>query len=81
MDLTAEQLGQLIIDGNEYPPPGKSMTASEPVEVQKDLGTWQFKGVQYYIEKAYKIPYTYEDVNGHMIQDFLLVGYAGGGAY
>jgi hypothetical protein len=81
MALSATQLGQLIIDGNPYTAPGRPMTATEPVEVQVDLGTWQFKGGPYYIEKAYKIPYTYKDANGHDIQDYLLVGYAGGGSY
>lgn len=77
----AERLGKLIIDGNEYTLPGSPMAPEDPVEVQKDLGTWQFKGVPHYIEKAYKIPYTYVDINGHSIRDYILVGYAGGGAY
>ena len=81
MALTPAQLGQLIIDGNPYPVPPKLMAAVEPVEVQVELGTWQFKGVPYYIEKAYKIPYTYKDINNHEIQDYILLGYAGGGAY
>ena len=74
----AEKLGKLIIDENPYSP---ATTPEDPVEVQADLGTWQFKGVPHYIEKAYKIPYTYTDIHGVLIRDYILVGYAGGGAY
>jgi hypothetical protein len=81
MTLTPAQLGQLIMDGDPYTSSGNPVAATEPVEVQADLGTWQFKGTPYYIEKAIKIPYTYKDINGHLIQDFILIGYAGGGAY
>jgi len=73
-----ELLGKLIFDENPY---STAMTPEAAVEVQADLGTWQFKGVPYYIEKAYKIPYTYVDAAGHTIRDYILVGYAGGGAY
>jgi len=84
--LTPALLGKLIIEENPYTPPPitppvTAMVATEPVEAQADLGTWQFKGVPYYIEKALKIPYTYTDASGHTIQDYVLVGYAGGGAY
>jgi hypothetical protein len=51
------------------------------VEQQLDVGTWTFKGVPHYIEKALKIPYTYTDANGVYIQEYLLIGFAGGGAY
>jgi len=51
------------------------------VEQQVHLGTWAFKGVPYYIEKAIKIPYTYIDAHGVTIEDYLLIGFAGGGAY
>ncbi len=48
---------------------------------QVDSGNWAFKGVQYYIEKSLKIPYTYVDAHGVTIEDYLLIGFAGGGAY
>lgn len=51
------------------------------VEQQIDVGTWNFKGMPHYIEKAIRIPYTYVDANGVTIQDYLLIGYEGGGAY
>ncbi len=51
------------------------------VEQQVDSGNWAFKGVQYYIEKSLKIPYTYVDAHGVTIEDYLLIGFAGGGAY
>ena len=51
------------------------------VEQQVDLGMWAFKGVPYYIERALKIPYKYQDENGVDIEDYLLIGFAGGGAY
>ena len=51
------------------------------VEQQVDLGMWAFKGVPHYIEKALKIPYTYTDSSGVTIRDYLLIGFAGGGAY
>lgn len=51
------------------------------VEQQLDVGTWNFKGVPHHIEKAIRIPYTYVDTNGVTIQDYLLIGYEGGGAY
>lgn len=51
------------------------------VEQQLDVGNWTFKGVPHYIEKAIRIPYTYVDANNVTIQDYLLIGYEGGGAY
>ncbi len=75
---------QVVEWANPYtpnlPPP---MQFDDPiiVEQQDDLGTWAFKGVPYYIEKALKIPYTYIDAHGVTIEDYLLIGFAGGGAY
>ena len=59
------------------------MTFESPivVEQQADVGTWAFKGVAYHIEKALKIPYTYLDSNSVLVEDYLLIGFAGGGAY
>jgi hypothetical protein len=51
------------------------------VEKQADLGTWAFKGTPHYIERALRIGYTYTDETGNIIKEFLLIGYAGGGAY
>jgi hypothetical protein len=51
------------------------------VEQQLDVGQWTFKGVPHEIEKALKIPYTYKDENGVEIREYLLIGFAGGGAY
>ncbi|HEY7870979.1 MAG TPA: hypothetical protein VIF59_17220 [Methylomirabilota bacterium] len=51
------------------------------VEQQVDVGNWNFKGVPHHIEKALKIPYTYKDANDVEIIEYLLIGYAGGGAY
>ena len=51
------------------------------VEQQLDAGMWNFKGVPHFIEKALKIPYTYTDAGGVVIKDYLLIGFAGGGAY
>lgn len=51
------------------------------VEQQLDVGMWNFKGVPYHIEKALKIPYTYVDARGVTIREYILVGFAGGGAY
>lgn len=51
------------------------------VEQQVDVGTWNFKGVPHFIEKAIRIPYTYVDANNVTVLDYLLIGYEGGGAY
>ncbi len=51
------------------------------IEQQVHSGNWAFKGVPYYIEKAIKIPYTYVDAHGNTVEDYLLIGFAGGGAY
>lgn len=51
------------------------------VEKQLDAGKWTFKGVPYEIEKALKIPYTYQDDDGLDVTEYLLIGFAGGGAY
>ena len=51
------------------------------VEQQLDVGNWNFKGVPHFIEKAIRIPYTYVDANHVTIQDYLLIGFEGGGAY
>ena len=61
-------------------PPG-NFYAALIIEQQLDAGMWNFKGVPYFIEKALKIPYTYTDANNVLIQDYLLIGFAGGGAY
>jgi len=45
------------------------------------VGNWNFKGVPHFIEKAIRIPYTYVDANNVTIQDYLLIGFEGGGAY
>ena len=51
------------------------------VEQQLDAGPWTFKGVPHEIEKALRIPYTYLDDNNVLIEEYLLIGFAGGGAY
>ena len=75
--LTFEQVVKL---SNPY---SSSMTFENPivVEQQADLGMWTFKGVPYYIEKALKIPYTYTNAAGVTVEDYILIGFAGGGAY
>ncbi len=78
--MNAQQLGQLILDENPYAA-ANTLLPTEPVEVQVELGTWQFKGGPHYIEKAIRIPYTYKDASQHMVQDYILVGFEGGGAY
>jgi hypothetical protein len=62
-------------------PPGNYDGPIIVVEQQLDAGMWSFKGVPHYIEKALKIPYTYRDANNVVIRDYLLIGFAGGGAY
>ena len=74
----------VIDDANPYtqPPAGPAVFVNPPVvEQQLDVGTWNFKGGPHYIEKAIKIPYTYTDANGVHIREYILIGYAGGGAY
>ena len=51
------------------------------VEQQLDAGPWTFKGVPHHIEKALRIPYIYLDDDGVQIREYLLIGFAGGGAY
>ena len=51
------------------------------VEKQLDAGMWNFKGVPHFIEKALKVPYTYVDADGVHVTEYLLIGFAGGGAY
>ncbi len=79
------QLQDVVEAANPYTPnyPAKKMAFYNPivVEQQVDLGMWAFKGVPYYIERALKIPYKYQDENGVDIEDYLLIGFAGGGAY
>lgn len=78
----------VITKANPYTGAGTGATGPiyEPdatlvIEQQLDVGTWNFKGVPHFIEKAIRIPYTYIDVNGVQIRDYLLIGYEGGGAY
>jgi len=79
----ANELQKVIETANPYTPGSNKMKFADPivVEQQVDLGTWAFKGVPYYIEKALKIPYTYQDASGVDVEDYILVGFAGGGAY
>jgi hypothetical protein len=97
MALSELDFGRLIFLENPYtseltpayiPPPannaapganGMSLDQTH-VERQVDLN-WSFKGVPHYIERAIRIPYTYVDENGITIRDYILIGYAGGGAY
>lgn len=76
---------QVIEKANPYTPnlPYSTMLFDTPIiiEQQAHIGTWAFKGVPYYIEKALKIPYSYVDAHGEWIEDYLLIGFAGGGAY
>ena len=81
-------LQDVIERANPYTPdypddPAKKMDFGDPiiVEQQVEVGTWAFKGVPYYIEKALKVPYTYVDAHGVTVEDYLLIGFAGGGAY
>lgn len=82
MPLTFQQV---VEKANPYTPnlAYSTMQFEAPiiVEQQVQLGTWAFKGVPYYIEKALKIPYTYLDAHGVTVEDYLLIGFAGGGAY
>jgi len=74
----------IVEASNPYTPgyPGKKMKFDNLiVEQQVEVGTWEFKGVEYYIEKAIKFEYTYEDEHGVQIRDYLIVAYPGGGAY
>jgi hypothetical protein len=76
---------EIVEKANPYTPSlgSTTMKFEDPiiVEQQVHLGNWAFKGVPYYIEKALKIPYTYKDAHGVTIEDYLLIGFAGGGAY
>jgi len=80
--FTFEQVVKLSNPYSNYPGTGP-MQFDNPivVEQQVHLGMWAFKGVPYYIEKALKIPYTYTNSAGVTIEDYLLIGFAGGGAY
>ncbi len=80
MSLNAAQLFKLIGDENPYAA-STTVQLDDVIEVQTELGTWQFKGTPHFIEKALRISYTYSDVTGHTIRDYILVGYEGGGAY
>lgn len=74
----------VIQQANPYTdPPATQANFVDPpvVEQQADAGTWTFKGVPHHIEKALRIPYTYTDANGVHIREYLLIGFAGGGAY
>jgi hypothetical protein len=82
--LTFEQVVKLANPYTNYGSSGPGpMTFENPIviEQQVHLGMWAFKGVPYYIEKALKIPYTYTTSAGEIIEDYLLIGFAGGGAY
>jgi hypothetical protein len=57
------------------------LPANVIVEVQVDVGNWTFKGVPRHVEKAIRVAYTYTDDAGVLVQDYLLIGYEGGGAY
>jgi hypothetical protein len=95
-NLNEAELGVLIFKENPYygqPYTPGNFAAPNPVKVngmdpddlqvekQADLGTWIFKGTPHYIERALRIAYTYTDANGVTIKEYLLIGYAGGGAY
>jgi hypothetical protein len=75
----------VIIAANPYTPnlAWSTMQFDNPIVVaqQVHLGTWVFKGVPYYIEKALKVPYQYKDFHNVQIEEYLLIGFAGGGAY
>lgn len=43
-------------------------------------GTWYFRGTNYNIKTALRIPYCYEDAVGLEREEYLMVGFAGGGA-
>jgi hypothetical protein len=80
MPLNAAQLYKLIVDENPYAST-TPVQLDDVIEVQVELGTWQFKGTPHFIEKAIRISYTYTDASLHTIRDYILVGYEGGGAY
>jgi len=79
------ELQDVVEAANPYTPnyPTQTMAFDDPivVEQQVDLGMWTFKGVPHYIERALKIPYKYQDEHGVDIEEYLLIGFAGGGAY
>ncbi len=88
-------LGRLIFDADPYikaPPPPPVPPARPPhkvalqfmldeTEVDKSGNQWYFKGASSYVAKALRIPYCYMDADGLIIQDYLLVGFEGGGGY
>ena len=43
-------------------------------------GSWQFRGRSLRLKKAIRIPYTYQDENGNIVREHLLIGYEGGGS-
>jgi hypothetical protein len=94
--LGEHDLGRLIFLANPYTLTTYNLTAPaadgvapgaggmEPddtqTEKQQDV-QWSFKGVPHDIEVALRIAYTYTDQHGVKVRDYLLIGYAGGGAY
>jgi len=81
MSLNHAQLGHIIFNENPYSTTTGAITVDNVIEVQTELGNWTFKGTPHYIERAIKLTYTYVDAYGATVQDYILVGYEGGGAY
>ena len=79
-----KDLGQLIFDENPYSSlqttaPKKFELMVDETEVDYKGLEWYFKNGDNYVKKALRIPYIYKDANNHVIRDYLLIGYEGGG--
>ena len=75
-------LGQLIFDETPYStqvPPKQFEVMLDETEVDYKALEWYFKNGDNYVKKALRIPYIYKDANNHVIRDYLLIGYEGGG--
>ena len=74
-------LGQLIFDENPYSPqvsPKQFEVMLNETEMSYRGMQWYFKNGSNYVAKALRIPYCYTDKDGHVIRDYLLIGYEGG---
>ena len=83
---TAQQIGQAIIDLNPYA--GTQVMLSEGVEIDAPENglLWYFKTGTNRVRKAVRVKFTYDVKNAAgatvaTVNDWILIGYEGGGAY
>lgn len=43
--------------------------------------TWEFKGLNYSVSRAVRVPYCFTDAYGRMVEEYVLLGYEGSGGY